>query len=168
MATCACCLTQMTSSFHDCIRQISATEGSKDSPANLLIHLKSYFNTKFDKKNKWRPFKLIDKCLQTDYLCIAESWFWTSSFSSLSVASAVRWASHWFPSARLSEQENTRDGLSGRGGRGRVTHEWCTYWARNYYFPWVAWNWVKKLRSPVFCGWTNPKLITQFHATNGK
>ena len=83
MATCACCLTQMTSSFHDCIRQISATEGSKDSPANLLIHLKSYFNTKFDKKNKWRPLKLIDKCLQTDYLCIAESWFWTSSFSSL-------------------------------------------------------------------------------------
>ena len=26
----------------------------------------------------------------------------------------------------------------------------------------------KKLRSPAFCGWTNRKLITQFHATNGK
>ena len=31
------------------------------------------------------------------------------------------WASHWFPSARLSEQENTKDGRE-----GRVTHEWCT------------------------------------------
>ena len=39
----------------------------------------------------------------------------------------ARWASHWFPSARLSEQENTRGGLSERGGRGRVTHECCTY-----------------------------------------
>ena len=27
---------------------------------------------------------------------------------------------------------------------------------------------AKKMRLPAFCGWTNRKLITQFHATHGK
>ena len=47
--------------------------------------------------------------------------------------------------------------------------DWSTkYWAWIYYFPSVAWNWVKKLRLSAGNGEQNTNFITQFHATDGK
>ena len=69
----------------------------------------------------------------------------------------------WMPSMK-----QCRDRLCLQKPMNNSTARRNLYWARNYYFPWIAWNWVKKIAFTCFCGWKNRKLITQFHATHNK